>query len=356
MDWRRMLAYVTGTVDQELLLRNEYLAAENRILRGQIKGRLRLNDGERKTLAEIAVQLGREALDEVASIVTPETILAWHRRLIARKFDGSASRRQPDRPKITEEAEELILRVARENRSWGYDRIVGALGNLGLKVSHQTVANVLKRHGLPPAPARRRETTWREFVRSHQAVLAAADFFTVEVWTRAGLVTSYVQFFIHLATRRVEIAGIARNPDDRWMRQIARNATMADCGFLAGHRYLLHDRDSKFSAGFRSLLASGGVRPLALPARSPNPNAFAERLVRSVKEECLDRLILFGERSLRHALAEYLAHYHGERNHQGRENQLLFPREAGRRGSARGPVACRERVGGRLSFYHRRAA
>jgi transposase InsO family protein len=161
---------------------------------------------------------------------------------------------------------------------------------------------VLKRHGLPPAPARRKETTWAEFVRAHHAVLAAADFFTAEVWTRTGLVTCYVLFFIHLATRRVEIAGITRNPDEKWMRQIARNATMHGSGFLANHRYLLHDRDTKFSAGFQSLLASGGITCLPLPARSPNLNAFAERFVRSAKEECLDRLVLFGEGSLRHVL------------------------------------------------------
>ncbi len=167
MDWKRLLAYISGSVDQELLLRNEYLVTENRILRNQLKCRLRLTDGERKTLAEIGKRLGKKALDEVANIVKPETILAWHRRLIARKFDGSKKRKLPGRPKTEAELEALIVRLAKENRSWGYDRISGALANLGYTVSNQTVGNILIRHGLPPAPERKKTTTWKEFLRTH---------------------------------------------------------------------------------------------------------------------------------------------------------------------------------------------
>src|SRR5664280_679342 len=155
MEWARILAYITGTVDQELLLRNEYLAVENRILRGQLKGRLKLSDAEREKLGEIGRRLGRKALGEVATAALPDTILAWYRRLVARKFDGSQKRRTPGRPRINREVEELIVRMAEENRSWGYDRIVGALANLGHEVSDQTVGNVLQRHGLPPAPERK---------------------------------------------------------------------------------------------------------------------------------------------------------------------------------------------------------
>ena len=148
MDWKHLLAYITGTVDQELLLRNAYLVTENRILRNQIKGRVRLSDGERKALAEIGKNLGKQALAEVASIVTPDTILAWHRKLVAQKFDGSQQRKALGRPKIDTELEALVVRMAQENRSWGYDRIVGALANLGYTVSDQTVGNILKRHGI----------------------------------------------------------------------------------------------------------------------------------------------------------------------------------------------------------------
>ncbi|UCF04985.1 MAG: helix-turn-helix domain-containing protein [bacterium] len=234
MDWKRLLAYITGSVDKELQLRNEFLVAENRIFRNQIEGRIKLTDGERKTLAEIGKKLGRKALEEVATVVKPETILGWHRRLIAKKFDGSKNRRSPGRPPIDKEIEDQILQCAKDNPSWGYDRIVGALSELGYTVSDQTVGNVLKRNGIAPAPERKKQTTWRQFIRAHMDVLVATDFFTTEVWTLGGLVTFYVLFFIELSTRRVHVAGITPNPDEKWMMQIARNETMVDLGFLDG--------------------------------------------------------------------------------------------------------------------------
>ena len=303
MDWARILAYVTGTVDQELLGRNEYLAAENRILKAQLNGRLKLSDAERGALGEIGHRLGRRVLADIATVARPDTILGWYRKLIAHKFDGSAHR-GPGRPQIKREVEELIIRMASENRDWGYDRIAGALANLGHEISYQTVGNVLRRHGLPPAPERKRTSTWAAFVRTHLALLAGTDFFTAEVLTLRGLVTYYVLFFIHLESRRVDIAGITIHPDEAWMKQIARNATMDDYGALRDCRYLLHDRDTKFTRSFRAIPVSGRVEPLALPARSPNLSAYAKRWVRSVKEECLTKVILFGERSLRRALSE----------------------------------------------------
>src|ERR1700692_3696216 len=244
--------------------------------------------------------------------------------------------------------------MASENRDWGYDRIAGALANLGHKVSDQTIGNILQRHGLPPAPERKRTTTWPTFIRTHLALLAGTDFLTAEVLTLRGLVTYYVLFFIHLESRRVDIAGITVHPDEPWMQQIARNVTMEGCGILRDCRYLLHDRDTKYTPSFRAIITSGQVEPLALPARSPNLNAYAERWVRSVKTECLSKVILFGERSLRRALSEYLEHYHAERNHQGKSNVLLFPLVSENRGQA--PVQCRERLGGLLRFYHRAVA
>jgi hypothetical protein len=213
--WIRLLAYVTGMVNQELLLQNEYLAAENRILRAHLPARLRLADPERSTLAEIGKRLGRKALAHVACVAKPDTILAWYRRLIAQKFDGSKHRRYPGRPRIEPKLETLIVQMARENSGWGYDRIVGALANLGYTVSDQTVGNVLKRHGIAPAPKRSQTTTWKEFIQSHLAVLAGIDFFTVEVLSWRGLVTYYVLFFIHLESRRVSLAGITRHPRPR---------------------------------------------------------------------------------------------------------------------------------------------
>ena len=188
--------------------------------------------------------------------------------------------------------EQLIVRMAGENRDWGYDRIagdwgydriVGALANLGYMISDQTVGNVLQRHALPPAPERKRTTTWPVFIRTHLALLAGTDFFTAEVLTLRGLVTYYVLFFIHLESRRVDIAGITIHPGELWMKQIARNVTMEGCGTLRDCRYLLHDRDTKYTQSFRAIIVSGRVEPLVLPARSPNLNAYAERWVRSVK-------------------------------------------------------------------------
>jgi putative transposase len=355
MDWKTLLAYITGTVDQELLLRNEYLVTENRILRNQIKGRVRLRDGERKTLAAIGHKLGKQALQDVATIVKPDTILGWHRKLVAQKFDGSKQRQALGRPKIDQELEALIVRMAQENRSWGYDRIVGALANLGYTVSDQTVGNILKRHSMPPAPERKTTTTWTEFIRTHMDVLVATDFFTAEVWTLGGLVTYYVLFFLHLGSRKIHVAGITPHPNEAWMVQAARNVTMEEWGFLSPGQYLIHDRDGKYCLAFQRIIEDAGVKRVPLPARSPNLNAYAERWVRSVKEECLSRLILFGEASLRHALTQYVAHVHHERNHQGKGNVLLFP-ASNRNSEGKGTIHCRERLGGLLKYYAREAA
>lgn len=245
--------------------------------------------------------------------------------------------------------------MARENTGWGYNRIVGALANLGHRLSDQTMGNILRRHGIAPAPKRSQTTSWKDFIAAHMNVLAGADFFTVEVLSWRGLVTYYVLFFIHLESRRVTVAGITRHPDQEWMEQIARGATQETWGYLHPGHYVLHDRDTKFCASFRSVLAAGGVKVIPLPARSPNLNAFAERWVRSAKQECLSRLILFGERPLSRALAEFSAHYRGERNHQGKGNQLLFP-EAGHKPKQRGRIVeCRHRPGGLLKYYGRAA-
>jgi putative transposase len=356
MDWVRILAYITGTVDQELLLRNEYLAAENRILKAQLKTPLRLTDAERMTLAEIAHRLGRKALEDVANVVKPDTLLGWYRRLIARKFDGSKSRHYPGRPRIDHEIEQWVVRMAQDNSDWGYDRIVGAMANLGYRLSDQTVGNILQRHGVPPAPERKRTTTWADFIRAHMAVLAGTDFFTVEVLTLRGLVTYYVLFFIHLDSRKVEVSGLTPHPNERWMKQIARNVTMDDWGFLNNCRYLIHDRDTKYCQSFRDIIESGDVKTLPLPARSPNLNAFSERWVKSIKDDCLSKLILFGETSLRRALHDYLVHYHAERNHQGKGNVLLFPTTTQAKNRVEGSVRCKERLGGLLKYYHREAA
>jgi len=232
---------------------------------------------------------------------------------------------------------------------------LAALANLGLTVSDQTVGNILKRHGIPPAPERKTTTTWKEFIRTHLDVLVATDFFTAEVWTLGGLVTYYVLFFLHLGSREIHVAGITPHPNEAWMVQVARNVTMEEWGCLAPGQYLIHDRDTKFCTTFQQIIDDAGVERVVLPPRSPNLNAYAERWIRSVKEECLSRLILFGEDSLRHVLNEYVDHYHQERNHQGKSNVLLFPRSS-LAGENEGTIQCRERLGGLLKYYAREAA
>ena len=230
------------------------------------------------------------------------------------------------------------------------------MANIGYRLSDQTVGNILQRHGIPPAPERKRTTTWADFIRAHMAVLAGTDFFSVEVLTPRGLVTYYVLFFIHLESRKVEVSGITPHPNERWMKQIARNVTMDEWGFLEGRRYLIHDRDTKYCQSFRDIIEFGDVKTLPLPARSPNLNAFSERWVKSVKDDCLSKLILFGETSLRRALHDYQIHYHAERNHQGKDNVLLFPTAAQAKNRVDGSVRCKERLGGLLKYYHRDAA
>jgi len=359
MNWAAIIGKITGTVDEHLIHRNEYLLAENRILHGRVKDRMLFTDSERITLARAARPIGRAVLQEIATLVTPDTLLRWHRRLVENITPPQTGKRAgPGRPATDAAVVELVLRMARENPSWGYDRIAGALAQLGYTISGTTIGNILKQHGVEPAPDRRRRMPWSEFIAAHKDVLLGCDFFTREVWTLVGPVTCYVLFFIHVASRKVYVAGMTRNPNEQWMQQVARNVTMADAGFANGMKYLILDRDSKHAPSFREILESAGVECLRLPPRSPNLNAYAERFVRSIKEECLDKLILFGEGSLRRAIDQFVEHYHGERPHQGKGNMILFPSNVTTNPACprAGPVLCRQRLGGLLRFYHRAAA
>jgi putative transposase len=332
----------------------EYLKEENRILKERLGGqRIRFTDAERRRLARKAHALGRKALSELETLVTPDTLLRWYRNLIARKWNYS-HRRGPGRPRTQHTLVELIIRTALENPSWGYTRIQGALANLGHEVGRGTIANILREQGLEPAPERGKRTPWSTFLKAHWECVAATDFFTVEVCTLRGLVTHYVLFFLDLASRTVKIAGVTTHPNDLWMTQVARNLTDPEEEFLRSIRFLIMDRDTKYCDAFRSILVREGIEVIRLPPRTPNLNAFAERFVRSVKAECLDRMIFFGRSSLQRALTEYLSHYHRERNHQGVANRLLQGSAVA--GAPTGPVMRHERLGGMLSFYYRAAA
>ena len=330
----------------------EYLQEENRILREQVgHRRLRFTDAQRRRLATKAKKLSRKRLAGMDPIVTPDTLLRWYRNLVARKYDGSRARKL-GRSKIPRNIEQLVIRMALENPSWGYTRIRGALRNLGHEIGRNTIKRILAATGIEPASVRRKGMTWETFLKLHWGAIAAADFFIVEVLTHRGLIRFLVFFVIDLKSRRVKIAGIAPEPDGRWVQQMARNLTDVDEGFLNGSRYLIHDRDPLFTDEFRRILQSGGVKTVKLPAQSPDLNAYAERFVRSIREECLSRVIPLGERHLRWVIGEYVKHYHLERNHQGLGNKVIEPIDELKRGR----VGCRQRLGGLLRYYYRRAA
>jgi transposase InsO family protein len=249
---------------------------------------------------------------------------------------------------------DAIVRFAKENPTWGYDRIQGALKNIGYHIADSTVANVLKAHGIEPAPDRQRTPAWSTFLKAHWDSIFATDFTTVEVWTRNGLVTFYVLAVMHLKTRRVYIAGITPSPNATWITQACRNLTDCEDGFLRNSSHLIVDRDSSFIPMRGILDQNTETEVILLPPKSPNLNAYMERWFRSLTSECLDRMIFFGRKSLENAVCEFVEHYHAERNHQGLGNELIEPVDEA--DSVAGRIECRERLGGMLKFYHRRAA
>ncbi|MFT5052939.1 MAG: putative transposase [Chlamydiales bacterium] len=310
-----LIASLAGLINRRQAEVLEYLIEENRVLKEQMKGRrLRLTDDQRRRLAAKGKRIGRRLLMQVATIVTPDTILRWHNRLIRAKWTFPAKR--VGRPGLMKEIRALIIRFAQENCGWGYTRIEGALRNVGHRVAPTTIRNVLKANGIKPAPDR--PTTWRAFLKTHWDQIAATDFFTIEVWTVTGLKTDYVLFLIELDTRRVHLAGITRHPNGMWMGYVAERAA----AFLKGRRFLICDGDMNFRYRFKIVMEAAGIKLVKTPYRAPNANAYAERFVRSIREECLSRMILFGEAHLRRVVDEYLLHFNHERNHQGIGNEL----------------------------------
>ena len=354
--WHLFFLILTSWINRKQQEVIEYVRTENQVLHEKLgKKRILLNDDQRRRLAVKGRILGRKRLEEVGTLFTPDTILRWHRMLIAKKWDYTARReKKPGRPPITDTVKKLVVRLARENPTWGYDRIQGALANLGHQVSDQTVGNILKEYGIEPAPARKRQTSWKTFIQAHWDVLAAIDFTTVEVWTKGGLVTYYLLFVMELKSRRVHFAGCTPRLGDAYVKQIARNLTDPFDGFLNDSKYVLMDRDANFSSAFRTMLVDAGVEPVRLPAKSPNLNSHLERFHLSIKSECLSRMIFFGEPSLRRAVNSYLIHYHEERNHQGLGNRLIDPGDEV--GQMKGAIQCREHLGGLLKYYYRQAA
>ncbi len=331
-----------------------YLREENRILREKLgHKRIILNDSQKRRLANAAMKLGRDLLRQFGTLFSPDTILRWQRLLIARKYDGSGGKRGPQ-PKKANSVRKLVLQMAAESPGWGYGRIYGELRKLGYDVHWQTVRRIMLDAGLLPDPDKPYKSTWKTFLASHWESIAACDFFSVEAWGLKGLTRYMVFFVIDLATRRVQIAGIHVDPCETQMLQWARNLTDAEDGFLKGKRILIHDRDPLFTKKFQETLRVAGVRCLKMPRWSPNLNSFSESWIRSAKRECMDKIVFFSERQIRHVVEQYVEHHNLERPHKGLEYRR--PTEPDTPPPRDGPIKCRERLGGLLKSYYRDAA
>ena len=348
--WTMLLMMMAGWLNRHQQDVIEYLKEENKILREKFgKKRILLNDNQKMRLSRLAKKLGRKVLEDACCAFSPDTLLKWHRSLIAKKYDGTGNRK-PGRKRITPELEDLIIMLARKNKTWGSRRIKGALKHLGFIICHTTIDNVLIRNGYDPSPYRGRKTKWSEFLKSHWESLCAIDFFTTEIYTWAGLTRYYVLVTIDYATRKVEVVGISQQPHGAWMEQMARNLTDHFSGFLKEKKYLIHDRDPLFTKAFRRILRDSGVRPIRTLPMAPHLNPICERFVRSIKEECLNRMLIFGEQHLEYLVTQFVEHYHTERPHQGLDNEIIEPLPQGA-----GEIFCRERLGGLLKYYGRAA-
>jgi putative transposase len=319
------------------------------VLRRQVH-RPALRPADRALLSALSRRLPRRAWHSF--FVTPETLLRWHRRMVARHW--TYPHRRPGRPLIDPDLEALIVRLARENPRWGYQRIQGELAGLGVSVSATTVRNVMLRAHLDPAP-RRDTTTWRAFLRAQAASLLACDFLTVDT---VFLTRLYVLFFIEVESRVVHLAGVTAHPNGAWVTQQARNLSMALAQRSRRIRSLIRDRDTKFAASFDAVFTADGIRVIRTPVRAPNANALAERWIRTLRQECLDRMLIFSRRQLEDVLRVYVTHYNEHRPHRAlelRPPQSTTPRTSLDHTPPRN-VSRRDRLGGALHEYHQAAA
>ena len=331
----------------------QYLTQEIKFLVAHLARRPKPTQAEKALLARAAKAVDPLYLEKAFNLFTPATLNHWYRELVRQKWDYSKKRKYPGRPKISPELENLIVKLALENPHDGYQTLVGRLKLLGFQTNPETVQNVLKRNGITPAPERQAQLTWKEFLDIHWEDLAATDFLTWEVLTPFGLVTYYVLFFIRHLDRKVHIAGITTSPNESWMLQMARNLTDRETGFLEPGMMLLHDRDAKYTAHFVKTLDESGIQTLKLPAQSPNLNAHAERFVRTVKEQCLSRMIITSEGQLRKALKEYEEYYNNERCHQGLGNRIPLEEDQDGIFGKKGKIRKKQRLGGLLNVYFR---
>lgn len=348
-----LLTCLTTLLDKQHRLVIEYLKEENQILREHIykkqdTKRILLTDSQRRRLAVKAKALGRTLLSETTDLFSPATIIGWYKKLIAKKYDGSANR-SGGRTKVSQEKIDLVLKMSRENPDWGAGRIRNYMNYLGYKIGKTTVWRIMEDHGLNPDPEVRKKGDWNKFISSHLDVLAATDFFSVELLTHKGLVRCMVLFIIDIGSRRVHIAGIKAAPDGQWIKQVAKNITDCEDGFLKGKRYLIHDRDSLFTREFDQLIKAVGVDVVKTVKQSPNLNAYAERFVQTIKTECLNHLVLSSPEQLEYVISEFVTYYHRERPHESLGGGMIEPWPQDKDG----PIVQFERLGGLLKSYRR---
>lgn len=350
--WLTLITYIAYCIDKELYKAIDYLKIQVEVLiehQEKQNKRILLNNNQRMRIAAKAKKLSRNMLEKCTMLFTPDTIIGWYNKLIAKKYDGTYNRCKVGRPQVTPEIIELIIQLKKENPRWGYQKITDQIIYLGYKISKTSVKNILIENGFDPEPGLTVRSTWHEFLKSHWDILAACDFFTVELLARRKLIRCTVFFVIEFSTRKVFFAPIKLQPDGNYMRQVARILTDSEDGFLKNKKFLIHDRDPLYnSEGFHEILQSSGIEQIKLPARSPDLNSIAERFVKSVKYECLNHLILSSVKQLEYVLNQYHEYYHHERIHQSLDKIIEPKYEIDKNAEIR--------LGGLLKSYHRLAA
>jgi putative transposase len=331
----------------------KYLKVENEILRSKLPQRVTVTAKERNRLVKFALKLGGKVLRQLTTIVHPSTILRW----IAAEKKGKRKPQKRGRPRTPEEIRKLILIMAKENQ-WGYTRIMGELKKLGIKPpSRNTVRAILKEHGYEPGP-RRGEGTWDDFLKQHAASLWQCDFFSKRIMTLKGIREVFVLAFLHVETRRVILSPATFHPNEAWVEAQAESFVTQAKKQRLPVEIVQRDRDTKYAKSFDQVLRRNKIKPKVGPYRAPNTNAFVERFVQSIQQECLDRFVVFGEKHMHHICSEYLEHYLRERPHQGIANELVVKRKKRKQTDviSLDDVRCSERLGGLLKSYSRKAA
>ena len=349
------LVMLATATDRQLAKQVQFLKTENKILRGRLGKRVLVTPKERRQLLKFGKPVGK-AIKELISIVTPRTFMGWVKNEKKEAAGRKKKSKKPGRPRKPDEIRKLVIRLAKEN-GWGLGKVHGELKKLGISICRSTVKNILVAAGIDPYPERG-EKPWSEFIKQHADTLWATDFFSKKVWTLRGYVDVFVLFFIHVDSRKVYLAGMTTNPDNTWMKQQARNVCMHWDGWKVKPTHLIRDFDTKFSKDFEAILKEENVEVKRVGPMKPNLNAYAERFVQSIKQECLNHFICFGEDHLRYLCSEYVTWYNTCRPHQGKDNKPLKAatcRKWKETDLAR-EVVFTPRLGGLLKHYHRRAA